>query len=291
MKQSSSTYSSSVAGSPGNVPDDLQRVIARQSQHRNDYQTIINVFKRELGHLRAACKQNESDASSGSSFDRLEKNLDNLATIMDDILVTHEIVMKYVTELSASLVHCNHAIRASNADVLLERGRRQEAVDAMKRTLEKADATENELRREREARKADLANMERMITMATNAASDAQRAAMAAEASALSAQADLSETQFLRRYSDYCMHEIGLVKQASPTNRQRKWNKIENKIVQERQDYLFEKRQGISDPLPIHLCGTRFVLRDCEKGCGDGVIADSALQHPVCLGALGTPRP
>ena len=42
-------------------------------------------------------------------------------------------------------------------------GRRQEAVDAMQRTLEKADATENELRREQEARKADLATMERMI--------------------------------------------------------------------------------------------------------------------------------
>ena len=76
---------------------------------------------------------------------------------------------------------------------------------------------------------------------------------MAAESSAQSAQADISETQFLRRYSDYCMLEIGLVKQACPTKRQRKWNKFENKIVQERQDYLFEKRQGISDPLPIHL--------------------------------------
>jgi hypothetical protein len=39
-----------------------------------------------------------------------------------------------------------------------------------------------------------------MITMASNAASDAQRAAIAAEASALSAQTNLSETQFLRMF-------------------------------------------------------------------------------------------
>jgi hypothetical protein len=94
-----------------------------------------------------------SDASGRSSVEKLEKNLDKLATIMDDILVTHETVMRYVSELSASLVHCNQAlIRNSNTDVLHERGRRKEALDSMQQTPEEAHAAEKELRRERQAR-------------------------------------------------------------------------------------------------------------------------------------------